>query len=116
MSHLGRKSIYMHRLVANSPEDAYTDHINGDKLDNRKCNLRICSDSENLMNSKVRVDNKSGYKGVFQEKRTLRWCAQINIDKVRIHLGTFSSPEEAAIAYDASAKMAYGVFAKLNFE
>lgn len=110
------KIVYMHRFIMKTKAGYSTDHINRDKLDNRKANLRICSDAENKANSKIRSNNKSGYKGVHIEKRTNRWCAQIGKNNKITHLGTFDSPEEAAMAYDIAAKRIHGEFANLNFK
>lgn len=74
-----------------------TDHINGDKLDNRRANLRICTRSINLQN-KPYAKNKSGYRGVFKEPKAKRWFAYIFIDKKMVRLGRFDTPE---LAYEA---------------
>lgn len=94
------------------------DHINGDGLDNRKQNLRICTKSENACNRGIDRDNTSGYKGVCyisnKTKRVKRWIAQIAINKKHICIGYFHTKEEAAIAYNEAATKYHGEFAKLN--
>jgi hypothetical protein len=103
----------MHRLVKNNPEGLYIDHINGNTLDNRKSNLRVCTPTENRINSKVRKDNKSGYKGVHQ--RGNRWWAELVSKGKRYRFGSFLTPEDAAKAYDRAARKYHGEFARTNF-
>jgi hypothetical protein len=115
---LGRKHpilILMHRLINRTPAKMATDHINQNKLDNRRANLRICTDAENHRNSGMRKDNKSGYKGVYRARGWKKWQAYITLNKHRLHLGYFINVEDAARAYDQKAKELFGIFAKLNF-
>ena len=90
------------------------DHKNGLRWDNRKENLRVCTGSQNLANREKQKNNSSGFKGVMKDKK--RWAARIGYKNKAILIGNFSSPEEAAIAYDIKAKELYGEFAKLNIE
>lgn len=106
---IGRKLILMHRLILLTSSEC-VDHRNGDGLDNRKENLRVCSHSQNLANSRARAGNFKGVYGPFGKKRP-RWRAHCGTK----YLGTFGSAEEAAKAFDASAKKQYGEFAFLNF-
>ena len=108
----GDRDILIHRIVMNAPKGMDVDHINGDPLDNRKENLRICTRSENCRNKKVRADSKSGYKGV-EVRPSGRFRAYIGLPKC--NLGTYDTPEEAAIAYDKKAIELFGEFANLNF-
>lgn len=116
---IGGKKVYMHRLVASPGKGEHVDHKNGNKLDNRRSNLRLCSRSQNLANQKMKSTNTSGFIGVslstFRSGRT-RWCAKVYKDGRSIHLGYFDSKEEAARARDASAKRVHGEFAHLNFK
>jgi len=132
-NHLG-----MHRLIMNTPKGMHTDHINGDGLDNRKENLRVCTAQQNFQNRKLRSDSSTGFKGVayypinkkkYTSKKTgittIResvlkkpYRAYIgNPEKANRHiaLGHYATAEEAARARDAKAKELHGEFAYLNF-
>lgn len=91
------------------------DHINGNGLDNRRANLRLCSLSQNLGNMKLRNDNHSGFKGVSWDSRRSRWVAFIQCDHRAYNLGSFGSSIDAAHAYDTKARELFGEFAKTNF-
>ncbi len=102
--------IAMHRLVAGTPDGMETDHINGNKLDNRRENLRICTHAENLRN---RMPIKGGIKGVNRNWNKFR--ARIRVNGVSIHLGNYPSEYEAAMAYDTAAIKYHGEFAATNY-
>lgn len=109
-----RKTIYMHRVVLSTPNNKVTDHINGNKLDNRRRNLRATYQYQNMQNSKLRSNNKSGYKGVHFYKAYKKWDANIYIRGRRLFLGYFDSAEIAALSYNRAAIMYFGEYAKLN--
>ncbi len=113
----GRKPIFMHRIVLRPPFGMFTDHINRDGIDNRLCNLRPCTTSQNAANQrKQSMPSASRYKGVGKYKRGVNpWCARIKYQGTLIHLGVFRYEENAAIAYDAKALELFGEFARLNF-
>lgn len=110
-----RKVWALHRDIMGNPEGLVVDHINGDTLDNRKYNLRICTIKENVRNSASQVGT-SAYKGVSWDKERDKWVAAIKVDRVGNFLGRFDSELEAAAAYDKAAKQYYGEFARLNLE
>ena len=111
----GKKVIIMHSVIAGTPKGMYTDHINHDTLDNREENLRVCTCSQNQMNSKTRENNTTGYRGAYKKKNINRWYALIQVRKQPIYLGSYLTIEEAARAYDEAAKRLHGEYAKLNF-
>lgn len=102
------RSIRMHREILNAGSDNFVDHINGDTLDNRRFNLRLCTNQENLRNRVVSKNNRCGYKGVSKSPRGDGYTARISI-------GTYQSVEEAAQAYDKVAEFCFKEFAWLNF-
>lgn len=111
----GRKSAYMHRLINNTPDGLHTDHINRDKLDNRRDNLRNASHSQNQYNRKNQSGVKSSkYKGVHWKKSHNKWYAQIRDNGKRKYLGMFNSEREAALAYNAYATKIHTSFSLLN--
>lgn len=103
--------VKMHRLLMKPYGKQVVDHINGDIFDNRRCNLRLCTTTENSRNSNKKP-GKNPYKGVVQQGP--RFFAYISVDRKRIHLGGFATPEEAAQAYNEGAKKYFGEFARLN--
>lgn len=111
----GKTMLSMHRDLTNAPNGMEVDHINGNGLDNRRENLRICTHAQNRYNNKLRIDSTSGYKGVFWSKDSKKWQAQIQVDRKKIHLGFFSDPIDAARAYDNAAKEHHGEFCRTNF-
>ncbi len=106
-----------HRIITNCPIDMMVDHINGNSLDNRKCNLRICTNAQNLYNQKKRKrQSHSRFKGVTFRKdlKSKPWEAFIYANGKSKRLGYFATEIEAAKAYNEAAKEAYGEYAKLN--
>ena len=99
----------------NAPAGMQIDHINGNGLDNRKVNLRLCNSSQNQRNARKRKSGTSRFKGVDWHKESKKWRARICVNRKRIHIGRYKSEFEAAQAYDKKAIELFGEFASLNF-
>ena len=97
-------------VTGEDPKEFDIDHINGDVADNRFCNLRIATESQNCSNRKKRSDNKSGFKGVHAMGK--KWAAQVCANKQRKYLGVFDTPELAYAAYINHANVMQGEFAR----
>lgn len=106
--------VYMHRQLMLPEQDQEVDHINGQPLDNRRANLRLCSHQENQRSSR-RFQGTSSHKGVHWQTRAGMWLADLTTDGHKYHLGRYLSENAAARAYDAKARELYGEFAVLNF-
>lgn len=115
---IGNKSFLAHRvamaITLKTWGFGFVDHINGDKLDNRRANLRLCTNAENLRNGKSR-GGSSQYKGVCLHKQNKNWIATIMKDGKAKHIGCFDDELSAAKAYDKAAISMHGAFARLNF-
>jgi hypothetical protein len=107
------KTLYMHRAIMQPPADLQVDHINRDRLDNRRENLRLATRSENQANKSIGHNNTSGYKGVTFDRG--KYDARIRYYGLRIRLGRYYDPVEAAMIYDCASRLLYGEFAGLNF-
>lgn len=116
VSRIGGKLLYLHRVILNPVDGQMVDHINHDKLDNRRSNLRICTNRQNTSNQQLRSKNTSGYKGVVWFKDRQKWRAGIKVNYKFKHLGYFDDILEAAKAYDVAARKYFGEFAKLNLD
>lgn len=106
-----QKQIFMHRQILGlgSDDDMLADHRNGDRLDNRKSNLRACSRAENARNRPRQSNNTTGYKGVSKASAST-FRAQIKVSGKKIYLGAFPTPEAAYAAYCEAAKQYHGEF------
>lgn len=111
---INRKPILMHRLINKTPQGLTTDHINRDKLDNRKANLRTAEYFQNRMNSKMMNTNTSGYRGVVWRKDRNSWVAKVTHKGKRIYLGSSKSKIEAAEIYYRAATKLCGEFISLD--
>ena len=115
----GGTSEYMHRVILSEVlvKGQLTDHIDGDKLNNQRLNLRAAAPGCNVANIPPRRGNTSGYKGAFFIARCPKnpWLAKIVVNGRQIQLGHYPTPEQAGAAYDAAASKYWGDFALLNF-
>lgn len=115
---INKKPVKMHRLILQIKDTkVFIDHINNNSLDNRRCNLRICTHAENMRNRKSEINSTSKYLGVSLKKIRggyLYWIASISINNKSKHIGTFKNEIDAAIAYNKTALNYHGEFANLN--
>lgn len=105
---------YLHRLILDAKPGQMVDHINHDRLDNRRCNLRITNAQGNQRNRVKSGTTSSRFKGVGWSKAANKWSARIKINKKAHHLGLFDLEEDAAYAYNIEAVKLFGEFAVLN--
>jgi hypothetical protein len=111
---INNKSVKLHRFLMNPKENEYVDHINHNTLDNRKENLRVCTNEENCRNKRTYKNNTSGVKGVTWMKKNQVWIARITYNKKRIHLGCFSTLEEAKKSRQEAEIKYFGEFRYLG--
>lgn len=109
-----RGDVLMHQEILPPKDGLRTDHKNGDGLDNRRDNLRYATAGQNRANSAPNVRRTSLYKGVRLDRRCMRWEAYVRYMGVRLGLGYFATQEEAARAYNDTARVLHGEFARLN--
>lgn len=108
------KKTSLHRLLMGEPKGKVVDHIDGNALNNKRSNLRICTHKQNMRNKKkTNKGSSSQYKGVTFHKKSQKWRANITIKKVK-YLGQFDSEVQAAKKYNEAAIKYYGEFARLN--
>lgn len=114
-----KKNVDLHRTVLERKlgrsleKGEFCDHVNGDKLDNRRDNLRVATHAQNQQNRGKYANNKSGYKGVSWSSAANKWVAMIRINNKQTYLGIFDDPKEAYDVYCEAALKYHGEFAKL---
>jgi hypothetical protein len=110
-----QKTILMHRVILGAKDGEQVDHINRNRLDNRKENLRLCTPADNAKNAGKRKDGKtSKYKGVYYCKKNNKYGSAIQVNGKRISLGYYDEELDAAYYYNMKAKELHGEFAVLN--
>ncbi len=120
--YMNGKYIYMHRLIMelilkrNLLKKEQIDHKNGNGLDNRECNLRVCDSQQQSMNRNKKQGTSSKYKGVDWVKSHKKWRSRIKLNGKEINLGCFDDEIKAAKEYDKAASKLFGEFARLNFK
>jgi len=107
------KHVLLHREITNAQKGVNIDHVNGNTLDNRKCNLRVCTTSQNAMNCKNRENNKSGYKGVSWDANHKKWQAKIMLKRKTMWLGYFTDAKDAYKAYCNASKEYHGEYGRV---
>ena len=112
----GKKNTLMHRFILGITDSKIeVDHADRNGLNNTRRNIRPCSRAENMANTGLQSNNKSGYKGVNWDGNKSKWKARIKVNGKTVTIGRFHTAEEAARAYDKKALELRGEFAKLNF-
>jgi len=110
--HNKKKTTFLHRFLMKTPIGMDTDHINGNKEDNRRSNLRICTHAQNMRNIKKPITNTSGYKGVKLYNK--KYLVTISIKNKNHYFGVYKTPIKAAKVYDKISKKLFGEFTRLN--
>jgi hypothetical protein len=106
-------TIRMHRVITNAAPGQYVDHINGNTLDNRRANLRLCTQSQNLMNKRKMSNNTSGVSGVTWDKSKGKWQVTIRANFKNHFIGRYDTIAEATKARHEAVRRLHGEFAKL---
>lgn len=106
-------TVLMHRVILDAPKGMQVDHINGNKLDNRRENLRLCTHLENRRAYRP-PSGRSRFRGVYWKGSNQMWCAQIGLPGRRLYLGLYPTEIEAAAAYNRAAAEHFGPFAHPN--
>lgn len=112
---IGPRKILMHRHIMQTGRGIEVDHIDGNRLNNQRSNLRTATSAENKRNQRPTRGGSSKYKGVTWNTRLQRWVAQIGVNRKSIYIGSFKDETEAAKAYDKAARQHFGEFACTNF-
>lgn len=108
-------TIRMHREVSNASLGQEVDHRNGNTLDNRRKNLRVCTHAENMRASRRKMKGASSrYKGVWWASDRKKWAAGLKWKGANLKMGQYDTQEDAAVAYNVAAQFYYGAYAVLN--
>lgn len=111
MTSLRGRSMRMHRMLVNCKDGDIIDHRNRNRVDNRRCNLRIATRQLNGMNRGANKNSRTGVKGVGFDMKSKRYIARMVVDGMSIHLGTFRTQEEAQMARQKAEERYFGEFA-----
>jgi hypothetical protein len=114
ISYAGIGRVLMHRVIMGYPVGKVIDHIDGNGLNNKKSNLRVCTKAENLRNRRKNYNSFSRYKGITFNSGS--WKSVIMLNGKYIYIGRYKDEVEAAKAYDQKAREMFGEFAKTNFD
>ena len=113
-SNIKTPKILLHRLIANCPNNLFVDHKNHNKIDNRKCNIRIATKSQNAMNQITKTNNTSGIAGVSWDKKVQKWAAYIMINYKKNHLGYYDNFDDAVRARKEAEEEHFGEWSYNN--
>ncbi len=108
----GKQTIYLHRFLLNPSLGVEVDHLNGDGLDNRRSNLRLCTRRQNSFNKSKLSTNTSGYTGIGWSKHAEKWRAEIQVDKKNIYLGYYKNIQGAWLARRFAERLYFKEFAR----
>jgi hypothetical protein len=108
------KGIFLHRYIMNAPDGLEVDHVDQDRMNNCRSNLRICTHQQNQFNQPLQSNNTSGVIGVRFYKQRNKYVARIKLNGKDIHLGYYETILEATQARDEGAKLLFGEFAVFN--
>jgi len=114
-THINGKDVRLHTFIMNPPPGFKTDHKDRNGLHCTHGNMRLATAAQNSYNRGPSNGSVTGFKGVTRHKTKKKWIAKIRCNGRAKYLGSFDSPEDAALAYDESAKQLFGEFAYLNF-
>jgi hypothetical protein len=110
---IDHSTLRLHRFILDAPAGVEYDHKNQNTLDNRRSNLRPCSQTQNMFNRRlVQKNNSSGYRGVAKSRDG--WIARVGYKGKQVYVGTFKDPKKAAVERDKIALLLGGEFARLN--
>lgn len=110
----GKEKIYVHRLIMEAGKGENIDHVSGVKKDNRRSNLRKCTQAQNIANSRKQKNTTSVFKGVTWDKARNKFLARLGMNGKGKNLGRYEKEVDAAKAYNEAAFDFYGEFARLN--
>ena len=112
----GDNGVMLHKIITNTNKNEIVDHINGNKLDNRKSNLRICTYTQNNINKCIQSNNKSGYPGVRWDERAKKWKVRITVNKKQLYLGYFINKEDVIKVRKQAEIKYFGEYRRKNLE
>ena len=107
-----RSHVFIHNFLMGNSKGLFVDHIDGDGLNNRRCNMRFATHAQNMRNARIRCDSTTGFKGTNFHKQSGKWMARIRVNDKSNYLGLFTSPEEAHAAYCAASEKYHGEFGR----
>lgn len=113
------KAISLHRLINNTPPGSFTDHIDGNTLNNTRANLRTVTPLQNMMNRRGKQGGTSSFKGVWLDpspRNRKPWRSGIRVDGKLLNLGRFETEADASAAYEAAAETHFGEYRKREME